>query len=261
LTLIFDLAADRHKSALYTGASFLKSDDATEQAQQSSTIMSNGAISMKSLSGRILALAAFLALIPPVATAESNLATGTGPLSTTAKLDFQVTIPRMLFLQVGADPATPTTDDTSVSTIDFIVASSQVGNGSVIDATPGSGSRGNGIVTARVIANDGQVTLTSLTQGALQSAAPGSTDTIPWSEIATTVNGLSNGLGQLPHPGLASGLSTVTLVPSSGKVTQLEAEWAYKYLNTKTFGAGTYGDTTSGTGSRNGRVIYTASMP
>ncbi len=219
---------------------------------------------MNPLSGRILALAAFLAL-PIAATAESSLATaptlGT-KLTTAARLDFQVTIPPMLYLQVGADPTIATSADASIAKIDFNVDSGQVGNGSIIDATLASGNRGRGIVTARVTANVGPIELRSETTGALQSSDPNSTETISWSQISTVSNTPTGGvLPQLAHPTLGDGTATtLQLSPLSGKVIQQEAEWTYKYLNGVVVAAGTYGDT-SGGGTRNARVIYTASMP
>ena len=46
------------------------------------------------------AVAAALAL-PLLANAESQFNTAAGPSSAVAKVDFQITIPRVLFLQVG----------------------------------------------------------------------------------------------------------------------------------------------------------------
>ena len=222
---------------------------------------------MKFLTGRLFALAAIFAL-PFTAIAESNLAsapTSGTKLSTTARLDFQVTIPAMLYLQVGADPATATTAHSRIGQIAFDVASGSVGNGMPVDATFASGDRNNGTVTARITSNVGPVDLRSETMGPLQSNDPTSTDTIPWSQIVTVSNTLTGAgtASKLAHPMLIdNGATTLHLLPSgTGKIVQQAAEWTYKYLNSVVVPAGIYGDATTGNGSRNGRVIYTAAMP
>ncbi len=197
---------------------------------------------------KLIASAVSLAALPSLALAESDIVSGAGTAS--AKLDFQITIPRVLFLQVGT--GTFGVDGSTVDKIDFAPTATDVIN----PTTPISGTGGDltgGAVTARLFGNNGQVTLTSSTAGALNN---GGGDTISWNQISTTV---TPDIGTLAHPTLADGASSpVTPTPNiSTKVTNLQSTWTYAYLNPATAAAGTYG----GVNTRNGRVTYTAAMP
>lgn len=184
-----------------------------------------------------LALAA-----PLLASAESQLITGAG--SAVARLDFRVVVPRVLFLGVGTG-AGGLTNNTTIDTVTFDYTSNPaaVGTGAAAGAITGN------VVPVRVVGNNGQVSLTAATTGALTNATA---DTIPWSEITAT-----SSLAALPSPvipatGTGAG-SNVTL--SSGtKITDRSANWTFSYANTAVVAPGTYGTT-------NGRVTYTASMP
>lgn len=205
---------------------------------------------MRTLNFRQLALSLMtLAALPNIALAESDVVSGTG--SASAKLDFQITIPRVLFLQVGT--GTFGADDATVDKIDFAPTATQVINA----ATPIAGTGGNltgGAVTAKLFGNNGGITLTSTTLGALNN---GGADTISWSQISTAVAPV--GGTTLAHPALAdTGSPSVTPTPNVGtKVTNLHSSWTYSYLNTAGAASGTYG----GVNTRNGRVTYTAAMP
>ena len=61
-----------------------------------------------------IALAVALA-VPAIAAAESNFVSGATPLSANAKLNIQVTIPKILFLQVGTG-----TYPNNVATVDTV---------------------------------------------------------------------------------------------------------------------------------------------
>ncbi|MCZ7153656.1 hypothetical protein, partial [Salmonella enterica] len=84
-------------------------------------------------------------------------------------LDFQITVPRVLYLRVGA--GTAMANNTAVNLIDFNVPAAQVGNGTAIAATAPSGDLGNGTVTARLIGNGGAINFSSTTTGALSNGA------------------------------------------------------------------------------------------
>ena len=184
-----------------------------------------------------------LALATPLlASAESQLITGAG--SAVARLDFRVVVPRVLFLGVGTGAA-GLTNNTTIDTVTFDYTSNPaaVGTGAAAGAITGN------VVPVRVVGNNGQVSLTAATTGALTNATA---DTIPWSEITAT-----SSLPALPSPvipatGTGAG-SNVTL--SSGtKITDRSANWTFSYANNAVVAPGTYGTT-------NGRVTYTASMP
>src|SRR5690606_27256499 len=119
-------------------------------------------ITMRLFTKTLLATAA-LAAMPMAANAESQFVSGTGNAS--AHLDFQVTVPRILFLQVGTG-ADGTTNPT-IDQISFLVPAASLGNGTAVAATAASGDVGNGTVTAKVMGNNGTITFTSTTPGAL----------------------------------------------------------------------------------------------
>ena len=206
---------------------------------------------MRNFAKSLIALA-MLAALPLAANAESQFQTGSGTLNASARLDFQVTIPKVLFLQVGT--GTPAGNNTTVNQIAFAVPAANVGDSSAIAATAGSGDLGNGQVTARVLGNNGNVTFTSTTTGALSN---GSGDSISYNQIAAAAAVLTSAT-PLPSPALADGATTtVTLTPTSGKIINRDARWTFSYLNQTLAAPGTYG----GINTNNSRVTYTASMP
>ena len=201
----------------------------------------------------LIKAAVALALATPFAVnAESNISTGAGAVSANARLDFQIIIPKVLFLQVGT--GTNMAANGAVNQIAFSVPAANVGDASVIGATAGSGDLGNGTVTARVVSNNGNVTFTSTTLGALGN---GSGDTISYAQIATAV-AVNTSATALAHPALADAATTsIVLTPAAGKVISRDARWTYTYLNSAVVAPGTYG----GVNANNSRVTYTASMP
>jgi len=202
---------------------------------------------------RVLVLAAAAATLgaPMLASAESNVQTGGGALSATGRLDFRITVPKVLFLQVGTGSSLVT--NTTINLIDFVVPAANVGDGSVIGATAASGDLGNGTVTAKVIGNNGTVTLTSTTVGALGNGAG---DTVSFGQIATAASVLTSATA-LAAPALADAATTSTTVPPAGKIVNRDAKWTFSYLNAALVPPGTYG----GVNANNSRVTYTASMP
>jgi hypothetical protein len=207
---------------------------------------------MKTNSLMIKTAVALALAAPMLANAESQFSTGAGAQTATAHLDFQITIPKVLFLQVGT--GTLNTTVATVNQIAFTVPGANLGDSSVIGATAGSGDLGNGTVTAKVIGNNGTITFTSQTVGALGNGAG---DTISYAQIATAVATLTSATA-LAHPALAdAATTTVTLTPPSGKVMSRDAKWTYTYLNQNVVAPGTYG----GVNTNNSRVTYTASMP
>ena len=207
---------------------------------------------MKTNSLMIKTAVALALAAPMLANAESQFSTGAGAQTAVAHLDFQITIPKVLFLQVGTGVLNTTV--ATVNQIAFTVPGANLGDSSVISASAGSGDLGNGTVTAKVIGNNGTITFTSQTVGALGNGAG---DTISYAQIATAVATLTSATA-LAHPALAdAATTTVTLTPASGKVMSRDAKWTYTYLNQNVVAPGTYG----GVNTNNSRVTYTASMP
>lgn len=183
-----------------------------------------------------LAASAVIAAVAPLSVqAESNLATGGGALSASARVNFSIVIPRFLFLQVGT--GTLLANVGTIDTISFAPAVGAIGN-----ATPVAGTGGNltgGAVTVRILGNTGAVTLGAIGTTALNN---GSGDTIPWTQIGTAVTGGAT------HPAIDG--ATVPF-PATGNVVNVAGTWTYTYLNTITPAAGTF----------TGQVTYTATSP
>lgn len=199
-------------------------------------------------------LVAAAAAAPMLCNAESNFQNGAGALTATAHVDFQITIPKFLFLRVGTGTGTAAGGFATVGTTDLITwapTAAQVGNGTALAGT--GGDLTGGVETAVVVANNGNVTLSSTTTGPLNDGAG---DTISYSKITTTASANTTAT-TLAAPALADGATTTVTLTAVGKVVQQDAKWAYTYANNTTPPAGTYG----GVNTNGGRVTYTASLP
>ena len=191
-----------------------------------------------------------LALVTPLlASAESAITTGAGTITANARLDFRIIVPKVLFLAVGSGAAgtTLTANGTiDLVTFDYTTNSAAIGTGAAAGAITGN------VVPVRVVGNNGAITVTANTVGALTNGVV--TDTIPWAEITATSSDAAN----FPHPGIpaAGAGAAASIAVSSGKVTNRTANWTYSYANTTVVPAGTYGATPA----NNSRVTYTASM-
>lgn len=207
------------------------------------------------LSTVVKALLAAGAVLPLLAYAESNVQSGGGTLNATAHVDFQVTIPQLLYLRVGNGSSYTTGAYTSVTTIDeitFAPAAGAVGNGTAVAGV--GGDLTGGVETAAVLGNGGTITLNATASGALQDPAG---DSINYTQITTSAGSNTTGT-VLAAPTLANGASnTITLTPAAHATVFQDAKWTYQYANTVSPPAGTYG----GVNTNNSRVVYTASMP
>ncbi|MBV9696496.1 MAG: hypothetical protein JO005_06155 [Gammaproteobacteria bacterium] len=208
-------------------------------------------VAIKSLLG-VAALA-----VPLLAHAESNVQTGaaTATPGATAHVDFQITIPKVLYLRVGTGSSYTTGALASVGTVDliqFAPSAAVVGNGTAVAGT--GGDQTNGVETAAVVSNSGNVTLNATATGALSNGAG---DSINFSQITTTASTLTTATA-LPAPVLGNGASAnVVITAPATHVINQDAKWTYAYANTTTPTAGIYG----GVNTNNGRVVYTATMP
>lgn len=189
------------------------------------------------------AVGATLAL-PGVAMAEATSVTGAGTISTTARQDFQVIIPRFLQFRVGATAGT-----ISLVNCDMSALAGVLGSGTA-QACLG-GDAGAGVSNVSVVSNAGQITLSATTIGQLQSGA----NNMPFSEITTTTSSANVPAPTLPALGGVS--ATVNVVMNAAPVTNRQATWTYGFANTSVYASGTYG----GVNVQNGRATYTASSP
>ncbi len=217
---------------------------------------------MKRLS--LTAAAAALAF-SGAAFAESNVNTASpGPTTATARLDFSIVIPRVLFLQVGT--GTNLANNAAIDLLTFTVPAASVGNTIAVAGT--GGNAGAGAVTVKVFGNNGDITLSASTVGALNNGVV--TDTIPWSEIAvaTSAPGVPSPgytATAIPHPAIPlSGAGVANTITATNKVVRQEGIWTFSYKNTIAYAAGTYGGAgaaSPGAGLNNGRIVYTATLP
>jgi hypothetical protein len=206
----------------------------------------------------LLAVTAITA--PLLAHAESNVVNGaaTATPGAQAHVDFQITIPKILFLRVGTGStytgATPTLGNVpTVDLVQFAPAAGTVGNGTALAGT--GGDLAGGAVTAAILSNSGAVTLNAVTLGPLSDGAAG--DTIAYTQITTAATTITSTTA-LPAPVLVNGTSANVVVPiPAGKIILADAKWTYSYANSVNPPAGTYG----GVNTQNGRVTYTATMP
>jgi hypothetical protein len=176
--------------------------------------------------------------------AESTSVTGGPPLTTNARQDFQVVIPRFLQFRVGVIGA----GNFSLVNCDMSAQAAVMGDGT--DQACAGGDVGGGVSNVSVRSNSGQVSLVATTLGSLSNG----TDNMPFSEILTGTS-----TANLPAPVLTTGGTSpsVNVVLSAGAVTDRQATWTYTYNNSTVYAPGTYG----GVGVNNGRVTYTASSP
>jgi hypothetical protein len=181
--------------------------------------------------------------------AESNFQTGAGGLTATTHLDFQIVIPKILYLRVGT--GTNLATNGSINALTFTVPAASVGNSTAIASTGGDLAAG-AAVTARVIANSGTVTVTTTTPNKIKDVAG---DTISYGQIALAVSGLTTGTSFTPAVMSDGAVTTTTIAPASNVVNQ-DATWTYTYKNQNVVSAGTYG----GVNTNNSRVTYTASI-
>jgi len=159
-------------------------------------------------------------------------------------------VPRVLYLRVGT--GTALANNATINLIDFTVPAANIGDGTSVAASAASGDLGNGAVTARLIGNDGDITLSSTTAGALSDGAGSN---IGYSNISTASAVLVSPTA-LAAPALADGATTTTTVTATNRVVNRDARWTYSYNNTQVAPAGVYG----GVNVNNGRVTYTATM-
>lgn len=213
---------------------------------------------------KLLLIPILAALVSPIAAfAESALvAPAAANAQAAAKLDFRITIPRVLFLQVGT--GTKFVANAGVDLIDFVVPAANVGDSTPVAATAASGDLTNGAVTVRVMGNGAStISLNSATTGPMSNGAG---STVGWNRIAVVAAPLTAGLTAgfnntgIAHPTFAAsntGNGTATTLNATNGVVREEGKWTFSYLNQDVLSAGTYG----GVNTNAGRVTYTATMP
>jgi hypothetical protein len=170
------------------------------------------------------------------AQAESTInTTGAAAAATTARLNFSVVVPKIIFLQVGTGPVAPAlTANATVDTVTHTVAAASMGDGTAV-----AGVSSGGAINARVLGNGGNVNFAAVGSGA---GLTGPGVTIPWTQIVPASS------GALIHPVI--GAAAVSLAAVSGVVNQTTV-YSFNYSNSAALAAGTY----------TGTVTYTATNP
>ena len=172
--------------------------------------------------------------------AESNLNSGSGPaLAASARLDFRITIPRVIFLRVGT--GTDFANNTSVDAVDFNVPENASGSGTAV------AGQSSAAITARVLGNGNNISFSAT--GSMGGLTPSSTGapTVPWAQIVA-----ASGAGSLPHPAIGNGSAgAASSLMASGGVVDQSSTWSFSYRNTTALPAGTY----------SGQITYTAALP
>lgn len=188
----------------------------------------------KSYSSLFVKSALALAMATPMlASAESQLTVGTG--GATARLNFQVVIPRVLFLAVGTGNAT-LANNATVDTLTYNYTATPADIGSGTDSAAQN-------VNVRVLGNNGQIIIAAAGSGTGLVNAATPADIIPWTEILATSSAT-----EFAAPAVGASANPTL---SGGKVTNRTATWSFAYSNSAVPAPGTY----------TGQVTYTATMP
>jgi hypothetical protein len=190
----------------------------------------------------VLSTVVFAATASLMAHADSDFVTGSGALTASPKLDFQVIIPRFIRFQVGSTTA----GSVDLVQFDMTNAAASVGSGDYVTRTNG------GNVPVLLQSNDGNISLVSSTTGALDNGAG---NNISFNEIVPSSSNVA-----LSSPTLvdAGSSAPVVITPNvNSKVIDQAADWSFAYSNSSLVAAGSYG----GVNVKNGRVTYTASLP
>jgi hypothetical protein len=190
---------------------------------------------MKLLRTTLAAAIAAATALPIASQAASSSNTGAGNISTGVNLNFNVVIPRFIFLRVGdAAPA-------SVNTLTFAPTVDQMENSTAISATGGDTGPGNSDVTITARGNGGNMTLAASNLTQLTSGG----NNIP----ATTLTG-TNPTGSITVPAFNG---SVALTAGGNGVFNQTGSWRYQWTNpaATVYPAGTYV----------GTVTYTLSAP
>jgi hypothetical protein len=192
----------------------------------------------KTAKGKILILMLTLVLCClGTAGAETGTATGNGALSASARLNFQITIPKFIIFTVGTAGA-------AIDTVQFDPTPTDVASATAnLGATGGTGN-----LAVSIISNGGQVTLQEANNGGGNGLSDGGTNYISYAQINT-----ADSAGSITPPTLSdAGGNSQTVTPSAGVVTIRNDTWTYTYDNPATPPApGTY----------TGQVTYTAAVP
>ncbi len=190
----------------------------------------------------LIAVAAAAAAFAAHAESDLNVSNTAGA-SASAKLDFRITVPRIIFLRVGTGTNfADALGGANINMVDFTLTANDLTSVAPIAGVPNAGASSTaGSVDARVLGNGGDVSFRAVGSGA-GLTAPGVTTPVAWSQIAPTST------GSLPHPTIGGGAANLT---ATNNVVNASSTWKFDYLNANAISAGVY----------TGQVTYTAALP
>lgn len=190
--------------------------------------------------------AALALLVPGLSMAESSFVQGSSAnLTSSASLNFTITVPRMLYFAVGQSSVMATNPALSTVSFDYSGSAESLGRGASFGPpVPPSG------VQIQLKANDGQVSLSTASATVLTHGTD-ATLTIPWSTITTTTANAGLTPPSIPNSGTNPSTASPTPTGSNNKVTEYDTTWSYSFSNPQIYAAGVY----------TGKVTYTVVMP
>lgn len=199
----------------------------------------------------VATVGAALALNTLPVLAESTSAVGGAASSTSARLDFRLTVPKFLRLRVGSAAGT-------IDEITFSPTVTQLATGTAVSGA--SGDLGGGAVTVNVQANPGTDVVnlsyrTTDNAGAPRPALSDGTNTVPWATIQVATAGVD--AASLTHPatladGSAADVNVVAPVTKTAGAINLAATWIYTWND---------GGVIYAAGAYTGRVAYKLATP
>lgn len=180
----------------------------------------------------LAASVAAVSLLPLASQAASSSQTGAGALSTTANVQFSVTIPRFIYLRVG--------DVANVNNLTYSPTVADMVNSASVQATGGDTGPSNSNLTVVVLGNAGNLTLAASNLTQLTSGG---------NNMSTSTLTASNPTGSIAPPAF-NGTTTLTAVSN---IVNQAGSWRYAWANpaSTVYASGTY----------TGTVTYTLSAP
>jgi len=172
--------------------------------------------------------------------ALADQATCNAAACTTANLpvNFSITIPAFLRLQVGAVGAAASVQWNAN------ITSANIGTGNLSPDTVTNGGAGAGLVAYALVSNISTNNATITATGSAAAFLSGGNQ-IPYTDVNATAAGTTGAAVALPVPG-----TPTTVAPTTGVINRA-GTWAYYYVNTVIYPAGTY----------TGTINYTATQP
>ena len=180
----------------------------------------------------LIALAVVAASVSAHADSDVNTVNAVGQ-SAIAHLNYRVTVPRVIFLQLGS--GTFMADGGVTDNVDWTLTALNMGTGALAATT--------GAVSARILGNGGDV---SLSANGVSGGPSNGAQAIPWTAFSAVAT------GGLTHPAIGNGAAgAATVFTAASNIVNLTGTWTFSYANAAPIASGNYA----------GAVTYTAALP